>query len=71
MLSGANRIAGREALGLRVRDASLNWLQKMYEAMCADVGREPDESIMNSEAELRAQFQRPELVRRTQYATWL
>lgn len=71
MQSGANRVAGRDAIGLRVRDAQLSWLQQTYEAMCADCGQEPDESIMNSETELRAQFHQNQHKRRTQYATWL
>ena len=69
MLSGKNREAGREALQLKVRDASIEWLQSTYEEMCKDHGEDVDEEIMADEEALRAQWDT--ITTRTQYAACL
>ena len=71
MLSGKNREAAREALSVKVRDASLEWLQVRYESMCMERGQDVDEDIMMNENALRAEWGNIARKKRTQYATCL
>ena len=69
MLSGKNREAGREALELKVRDASVEWLQATYEEMCKNLGQDVNEEIMSDEEALRREWET--IKTRTQYAACL
>ena len=69
MLSGKNREAAREALSVKMRDASFNWLQATYEEMCTNLGVDVNEEIMGDIIALRAEWKI--ILKRTQYVTCL
>ena len=69
MLSGKNRVAAREALEAKVRDADIAWLRCTYEEMCKDRHCEVDPIVLEDEAQLREEWNC--ILKRTQYAPCL